>query len=149
MPICKPSTLVRSFSCFNFIINTIYFKITSCKIFICNSCMACLFPVYCQLHYTIINFITEDKITECWLLRQRALYFSLILIIAPGKITWFWLDKQENYSFLIGWACCTWLASKRRDFEQNFQTSAHLHIDFFGIWLQFLQICDEKGMETG
>ena len=76
-------------------------------------------------------------------------HFPLILVIAPGKITWSWLDKKENYSFLIGGARCTWLASRRRDFEQNFQNSARLYIDFFGIWLQFPQICDEKGMETG
>ncbi len=30
-----------------------------------------------------------------------------------------------------------------------FKQSARLYIDLFEIWLQFPQICDENGMETG
>ena len=42
------------------------------------------------------------------------------------------------------------MASRRREFEQNFQTQRPLilsHCNLFGIWLQFPQICDEKRNE--
>ena len=44
----------------------------------------------------------EGKITDCWLLRQRA--FFLNFLSNEGKITDSWLAKRQKYSHLIGWA---------------------------------------------